>query len=239
MTTSSIFVWTSRWLKAQNLNHEAHLQLPSTNDRAKSQAFDDPPLKVYLAEIQTEGRGRGDHTWTSPQAGSSLLATWSFELAMSPQHLTAPLTGLHLYRACHVTWPQLSWSLKAPNDIYLLDRKVGGILVETISRGDSHRLLIGFGFNVLQSPLEVPGAGCVQDQMKEKITEVQWEGFLNHAHRGLRAVAQDCALAELPSEVRKSLLEALKAHPAAQDLKDVSRDGDLIFTNRTTAWHSL
>jgi BirA family transcriptional regulator, biotin operon repressor / biotin---[acetyl-CoA-carboxylase] ligase len=49
----------------------------------------------------------------------------------------------------------LPFSLKAPNDLFLGDKKIAGILVETVTQGNEHRLLIGLGLNVLNHPREI------------------------------------------------------------------------------------
>lgn len=238
-SAAQIFVWTDRWLKASG---HPHLSLPnteSTNDLAKHDAFDSTPQMIYLADQQSQGRGRGDHMWTSPPQGTALMATWSIELLYPPQQLTAPIVGLHLYRAVHTIWPTLPWSIKAPNDLYLGGGKAGGLLVESLSRGSSHRLIIGLGLNVSNVPAGIPEATCLDEHLRSPITELNWQGFLQHLHRGFIAASEQCGWTQLPDEVREELLEALKKNPKNSDLKNLSADGDLIFADRIQNWYSL
>ncbi len=236
---SQIFVWTDRWLKAAG---HPHLSLPiteSTNDLAKVEAFESTPMMIYLADQQTQGRGRGGHTWSSPPSGSALMATWSLELLYPPQQLTAPIVGLHLFRAVHTVWPNLPWSLKAPNDLYLGGGKAGGLLVESLSRGSSHRLVIGLGLNVSNVPVGIPEATCLDEHLRSPITELNWQGFLQHLHRGFISASEQCGWTQLPEEVRSELLSALQKNPKTQGLSDLSPNGDLIFEDKIVNWYSL
>ena len=71
------------------------------------------------------------------------------------QPTLSPLVGLALYKACSGTWPFLNWNLKAPNDLYISNKKVAGLLIETVTQGDDIRLLVGLGLNVLATPDQV------------------------------------------------------------------------------------
>src|SRR5262249_28071101 len=137
----------------RQVNVEAHDETPSTNDQSKEEASSiGPEPKLYLAAHQTHGRGRGKNTWSDTGAGESLLSSWSFQLAGPAQAITGPPLGDALYRSACAIWPSLEWSLKAPNDLYLGPSKVAGLLVEAVSQGDSHRLIVGLGMNVLNHP---------------------------------------------------------------------------------------
>jgi len=51
-------------------------------------------------------------------------------------------------------FPKLKFKLKWPNDIFLKEKKIGGILIETsILRNKIEYLVIGFGLNVISEPL--------------------------------------------------------------------------------------
>lgn len=234
-----VFSSTVRWFNDRGIRYQASALCESTSQQAKEGAFSTPPLFVYVAAQQTHGKGRGDHTWSSPPEGSGLMATWAFDVNKAPQHLTAPLTGLHVYRALTAVWPTLPWSLKPPNDLYLGLGKVGGLLVETVSRGDSYNLLIGFGLNVLNVPLHVPEATCISDQLDEKITEPEWHSFLQILNSSLIAAVQESHRHELGEELSEEITAAVKRHPHHQELQRVTSDGDLIYSDRTVDWFTL
>jgi BirA family biotin operon repressor/biotin-[acetyl-CoA-carboxylase] ligase len=166
----SIGSWSYEWAKQQQLNSDWLEQTQSTQFWAKQMlefkipehvnyslrqenkkyvgAFE----KVYFTDTQTAGRGQGTNSWTNPDIGTSLLSTWVFDLNISPPPFITLKVGLALIRACTTTWPQLRWSLKAQNDLLLQDKKVAGLLLETISQGSSYKLLIGLGFNIHNKP---------------------------------------------------------------------------------------
>ena len=150
---------TATWSKANNLKTNYFITTDSTNTRAKKAAFEQEELEnefvLYVADDQSQGRGRFDRTWTSPAAGCGLLSTWSFSAVNTPSPHTTAKVGMALYHAAKATWHFLPFSLKAPNDLYLADKKIAGILVETVSQGVEHRLLVGIGFNVLSHPSDV------------------------------------------------------------------------------------
>lgn len=235
----NIFLWTSHWLTQNGLPCECLALCDSTNDLAKQNAFTDPAVSVYLADQQAHGRGRGSHTWTSPSAGHALLVSWSFELLFPPQQLSAPIIGLYIYRAAKATWPNLNWSLKAPNDLYLGEKKVAGLLIESVSRGEAQRLIIGLGMNVLGGPADVPIATHIQAQLTSPLERSTWFGFLTSLNQNLRKSIELVGLTVFPEGLGDELFQALKKHPDSGDLTALSPQGDLIYSDRTVSWYEL
>ena len=133
-------------------------QIDSTNTelmrRAKAGQLD-PVLLV--AERQTAGRGRLGRQWHSgaPNGNSAIKAetsggafsalTFSLGLPLAPQNWSglSLAVGVSVAQSLH---PSLR--LKWPNDIWLQDRKLGGILIETGSFGDVRYVVIGIGINI-------------------------------------------------------------------------------------------
>lgn len=109
------------------------------------------PLWIFAAE-QTAGVGRRGRVWASPKG--NFAATVVVPLK-EPVHLAALrsfVAANALYDACRDTLGSESGlSLKWPNDVLFRDRKVAGILLETLGRGPSH-LAIGFGVNLNADP---------------------------------------------------------------------------------------
>lgn len=231
-----IFETTGKWLSEQGWPYEAYSLTESTNTLAKMRVSQDPLVMVYLADEQSNGRGRASRTWTSPPSGSSLMATWSFVVDESPQPLTAPLTGLALYETLRQIWPTPPWGLKSPNDIYLSDKKVGGLLLESVSHGTHHRLLIGLGLNVTAAPQGVDTAGCLADHLASHLTVTRWRDFLYALHRAFTAVAANSRVMTLADPQRQALGDALRHHPFHSDLKEVSPEGNLVYSSRIVQW---
>ena len=107
---------------------------------------------LLVAEEQTAGRGRVGKAWHS-RRGQSL--TFSLALPMAPASWSglSLAVGVSLANSLH---PDVR--LKWPNDLWLHERKLGGILVETASTGESPQglrmVVIGIGLNVARPDAE-------------------------------------------------------------------------------------
>ena len=124
-------------------------ELDSTNNEARRvlDALDN--LSVIAAVGQSAGRGQGDHTWfASP--GKNITAT----IVLKPENLSA---GDYLFVTRVTTLALLSYlrehgvqaRIKWPNDIWVENRKICGILIENIIDGNRMKAcLIGIGLNI-------------------------------------------------------------------------------------------
>jgi BirA family biotin operon repressor/biotin-[acetyl-CoA-carboxylase] ligase len=107
-----------------------------------------PEAILLVAEHQNAGRGRLGRQWQS-QAGASL--TFSLGLPLQPANWSglSLAVGVSLAESLEPANGQpASLQLKWPNDLWLGQRKLGGILVETASWGDQRYVVIGVGLNV-------------------------------------------------------------------------------------------
>jgi BirA family biotin operon repressor/biotin-[acetyl-CoA-carboxylase] ligase len=128
-------------------------EIGSTNDRAL-QLAKEPAVAarlLVLADKQTVGRGRGANSWWAADGAltfSVLLKAEAISLPPSRWPQLALATGLAVADALDdVLRGNAAVALKWPNDVYLSNRKVCGILVETAD-GPSARLVVGIGINV-------------------------------------------------------------------------------------------
>lgn len=236
---------TQAWAKQNSLSVEYSLELDSTNDLAKKEAFEKKALEesfiLYVTENQTQGRGRGEHHWTSPRAGESLLSTWSFQIPYQPQPILVPLMGLALYRALLATWPYLSLSLKAPNDIFIGNKKCAGLLIETITQGDETRLLVGLGLNVISFPNSEPGATSLAHEMPEGAA-LLGEDYVQFLDRFLLEVTQVISKedTELSLSDQQALKYALNKFPGlTEKIVNISAEGSIHYPNHIVAWTEL
>ena len=121
----------------------------------------DPVLLV--AEHQTAGRGRLGRAWQSAP-GDSL--TFSLALPLAPRDWSGMslAVGASLAESLHPA-VRLKW----PNDLWLEDRKLGGILIETASFGDGaagrRQAVIGVGLNI--APREAEGLSTPPASVRE------------------------------------------------------------------------
>ena len=132
-------------------------KIGSTNDEAKTKLTEIENFNdsiAIFAEQQTSGRGRSGKTWESPANVNIYLSFgWFSSLKLTD------LEGLSLASAVEVSnhlEPIIGESLKIkwPNDLFLSEKKTGGILVETTSNKNGTNIIIGVGLNVLMSDQE-------------------------------------------------------------------------------------
>ncbi|HKC66583.1 MAG TPA: biotin--[acetyl-CoA-carboxylase] ligase [Pyrinomonadaceae bacterium] len=124
--------------------------LPSTNTEAAREAAQGAPEGLcVVAREQTRGRGRQERVWISP-ADAGLY----FSIVLRPESLAPqswPLLTLMaalavrdaLSEAC-----ELQTDIKWPNDIIVDDRKLCGILAETVETASGRAIVVGIGINL-------------------------------------------------------------------------------------------
>ena len=113
---------------------------------------------VLFAERQTAGRGRRGNVWFGGPPESNLLFSCRVRPAwpLRDWGRLTHLTALALKRALE-GYPPASPLVKWPNDLYLGDRKVSGILAETKMQGGGEAsAVIGVGVNVNVQQDELP-----------------------------------------------------------------------------------
>jgi BirA family biotin operon repressor/biotin-[acetyl-CoA-carboxylase] ligase len=104
---------------------------------------------VVLADSQSQGKGRGGRSWSSPP-GVNLYFSIILRPALAPAEVPQIplLAGLAVARA-FVRISGLEARIKWPNDILLRGKKAAGILAEMEGVGDEIRFIIlGVGCNV-------------------------------------------------------------------------------------------
>ncbi len=226
-----------KWAEQSNLHVQYFESTNSTNDVAKSFSYPDPSPWVFVTDLQVAGRGRGENAWDSGVAGSNLLMTWSFAVDAPPQPITSPLVGLGLYRAVSTCWPELAWELKAPNDLLLNAGKVAGLLIESISCGDQHRLLIGIGMNLYSNP-KINGSQSVRELSARNLNDDLVQ-ILNALLIELMDAVSAGQHSELSPARRDELMKALRKGPLGDSLLSVLPDGSLRTSTGTTHWYDL
>lgn len=131
-------------------NIYSYSTIDSTNTEGKRLAEEGAEHgSVVVAEIQTAGRGRRGHQWSSPKGAG----VW-FSLILKPDLLPGDASTLTLVAAMAVVkaigripgaQPQIKW----PNDVLLSQKKVCGILTEMSAQIDYVNYIVtGIGINV-------------------------------------------------------------------------------------------
>lgn len=145
-------------------------ELPSTNDLALRMAPDARTLtpRLLIARRQTAGRGRGANLWWSAPGAltfSLILDVDDIRLSRSQWPCVALTAALSICEAVQTLVPGADVGLKWPNDVWLNERKIAGILVEIPQCRPPvpARLVVGVGWNVNNSfddaPIKIQAVG--------------------------------------------------------------------------------
>lgn len=139
-------------LTTRTLGRPLHLfaELASTNATAFTLAGSGAAHgTAILAEAQTAGRGRQGRQWISP-SHLNIYCSLILKHPNFSRHVSwIPLvTGLAIAEATRRTCG-IEISLKWPNDLLHLEKKIAGILCESSSQGSQvSPCIVGFGVNV-------------------------------------------------------------------------------------------
>lgn len=126
----------------------------STNDFAREclrDGYDATTMTCVVADEQTKGRGQEGNVWES-EAGKNL----TFSLILKPRSVDVAdqfFISMAASLAIHSTLSTIvnEVSIKWPNDIYVGNRKIAGILIENTILGQNiESSIIGVGVNVNQ-----------------------------------------------------------------------------------------
>lgn len=134
-------------------------EVKSTNGYVKSHISDLDNLSVVAALSQTCGRGQGDHSWHS-EPGANLLMSILLhnpQISASDQSIISRDTARCVVKLLERHGIQ-AW-IKPPNDVWVGEKKICGILIEHSLMGSRiSRTIIGIGLNVNQTvfPPELP-----------------------------------------------------------------------------------
>ncbi|MDD2927095.1 biotin--[acetyl-CoA-carboxylase] ligase [Rhodoferax sp.] len=150
-------IWQAVVPQLPGFSVEVVPEIDSTNAELMRRARAGQAEPVLLvAEHQTAGRGRLGRYWHSEEgrgAGGPACLTFSLGLSLAPQDWSglSLAVGLSLAQSLH---PDIR--LKWPNDLWWRDRKLAGILIETVHvanvYADRRRyVVIGMGVNI-QTP---------------------------------------------------------------------------------------
>jgi BirA family transcriptional regulator, biotin operon repressor / biotin---[acetyl-CoA-carboxylase] ligase len=140
----------------------------STNTVAAEQAKNGAPEGYcVVARQQTAGRGRHGRTWIS-ERGAGLYLSLVLRPLLPVEQL--PLITLMAGVAAYDTFHHLGLSpdIKWVNDILLNERKVSGVLAETVETPIGNAVVLGIGINLT--------SGNIPSEMVSTATSLQDEG---------------------------------------------------------------
>ena len=156
-------------------------EVGSTSDWLKQHAANLPIGTVVFAESQTAGRGRRNNRWLAPRGRDlmfSLLLAPAAAMEKWPRITT--LAALAICKAIEAELP-LQPRIKWPNDVYLNDRKVSGLLAETVTTRDGMRIILGIGLNVnaLDFPPDLHATSLLKQLQPAAIRELDRNALAN------------------------------------------------------------
>ncbi len=157
-----------------------------------------------VAEYQNQGRGRRGRQWISPFGANLYLSLyWRLEQGPAAAIGLSLVIGIVMAEVLHNLGAQ-DVRVKWPNDLYLHDRKLAGILVEISGKaGDAAHLVIGIGINLA---------------MRESPDAVINQGWINLQEAGI--------------EIDRNILAATLVNELRQALPLFERDGFAPFQKR-------
>lgn len=161
--------------------HHHHESIDSTNERARELAIDGAPSgTVVTASEQTAGRGRQGRRWSAPPDEALLYSAILRPLDL--RHLLLPLAVPVAVCEAAESLAPVSCRIKWPNDIWLEERKLGGILIEA---RPPQWAVIGVGVNVAVADEDFPADmrwpaislrhGATVDGLREAVDEALGE----------------------------------------------------------------
>lgn len=131
-------------------------KIESTNLRAKKLIKTGEARGNFLviSRVQSGGIGRNRNLWFSPEGG--IWFTAGLYGLFVESNLTI-FTGICIHKALTLLFPEIKSNLKIkwPNDIYLNNKKLCGILSNSFQAEKYHLLGIGLNSNVCEIPPEL------------------------------------------------------------------------------------
>jgi BirA family transcriptional regulator, biotin operon repressor / biotin---[acetyl-CoA-carboxylase] ligase len=134
--------------------HRHFRRTDSTNERAKELAMAEVPGGlVVTADEQTAGRGRRGNEWFAPPGSCLLYSALLRPFAPDESTLLPLAVPVAVCEAAEAVAP-VRCQVKWPNDVWVDERKVSGVLVE--ARPEEGWAVIGIGLNVAIPQDEFP-----------------------------------------------------------------------------------
>ena len=139
----------------------------STNDYLKDLLTEEKVLSgtVVTTNHQTAGKGQRGNSWESNKGENLTFSFYLEPLGITPanQFGLNYFVTLSIYSfLSHVLLDSSYLKIKWPNDIYVGDKKIGGILIENqIIANQVVSAVVGVGLNLNQSKFNIPTATSV------------------------------------------------------------------------------
>ena len=156
----------------------------STNDMAKK-GYNNSSGTVFLADTQTAGRGRNGKKWNSENPdGLWISILLKPQISLEKFSVFTLLAGLSIAKALTKLTGEKIF-IKWPNDIVLDNKKLCGILCETVIKDDRPAIVCGIGINLNTSEFD------------DEIKDIACSLYTKTNKKFLREEVLSCVLNEL------------------------------------------
>lgn len=142
-------------------------EVDSTNDYMKQNWKLFPNKTVVVADFQTKGRGQFDRTWVSNKKENLLCSILFKENAINNVEILNQVVIDTVIKT--LDQYEIRAYFKMPNDIYVSNKKIAGILIERqFNQYQIVNTIIGIGLNVNQVIFDGLNATSMHNECKKK-----------------------------------------------------------------------
>lgn len=196
-------------------------ELSSTNDYASELVRREfvADFTVVMTDFQEKGRGQRGNTWVSA-AGQNLLFSVVLhprQMPIKEQFILSQTVSIALSEVVSLYCDSVC--IKWPNDIYVGDRKIAGILIEnSINKKEIETTIIGIGLNVNQLLFEgAPNPTSLRAELgKEQNRDEILQQFLSRFRQLYASMLRD------PETIRRIYKERLYQRGKRSQYKDAT-----------------
>ena len=121
-----------------------------------------------IADEQKSGIGRRGNKWISPKGNIYLSFLFDFNLSIEDHFLLTAVTANSICKFLNY-YINEKINIKWPNDIYVNESKIAGIMTEIIEQKNKKYVIIGMGINILNSPKINDYKTCCLKEFNRKI----------------------------------------------------------------------
>jgi len=216
----------------------------SSNNYAMAKVHDGKAFhgNVFFAHEQTAGKGQRGKKWITNTSENIMMSIvlQPEKLSINEQFLLSACIALGCYDLLNYYFPENIF-IKWPNDLYIGDRKAGGILIENIISGESWKhAIVGMGININQTEFDknLPNPTSLKLSTGKNFDVIamakQLCAFLDKIYNELIAGDSEKLITEYNSHLYKQG-EKVKLKKGAQvfetTIKEVNSHGNLITTD--------
>lgn len=134
-------------------------EVDSTNEYIKRNIDTLEHLTIIRCAYQSKGKGRSDHQWDSKKNDNLLMSILLKQFKDSTKvHQVTQIIAVAIVKALKSY--NIDALIKWPNDIYVNDLKICGILVEAVYDTTLQGVIIGMGLNVNSQGMYQSMANC-------------------------------------------------------------------------------